>query len=51
MPNSVRNAKKTFGGNAIGIVANQMSTTLLRPDDSGQYIFKPIFGLPKKSAY
>ena len=29
--------KKNFGGNAIGNVANQKSTTLPRPDDSGQY--------------
>ena len=28
--------KKIFGGNAIGNVANQKSTTLPRPDDSGQ---------------
>ena len=29
--------KKFFGGNAIGNAANQKSTTLPRPDDSGQY--------------
>ena len=33
----MRNAKKTFWGNAIGNVANQKSTTLPRPDDSGHY--------------
>ena len=30
--------QKFFGGNAIGNVANQKSTTLPRPDDSGHYI-------------
>ena len=38
MPNSVRNVKKPFGGNAIGNVANQKSTTLPRPDDSADYL-------------
>ena len=38
LPNSVRNAKN-FGGNAIGNVANQKSTTFPRPDDSDQWSF------------
>ena len=30
--------KKKFGGNVIGNDANQKSTTLPRPDDSGHYL-------------
>ena len=33
--------QKIFRGNAIGNVANQESTTLPRPDDSGQCLFSP----------
>ena len=36
LPNWVRNKEK-IGGNAIGNVANQKSTTLPRSDDLGQY--------------
>ena len=32
--------KKIFGGNAIGNAANQKSTTLPRPDDSGHYLHR-----------
>ena len=40
--------QKSFGGNAIGKVANQKSTTLPRPDDSGQFVLPQMLGIELK---